>query len=226
MSRVLAILSGGLDSTVMAYYYKERADYVTGLLSFNYHQRHLNELEYAKATATRLHLPHRIIPLHHVFAYIGGSNALTRSNIKVQDGTYQEVGVGATWVPNRNAIFLSIAYAYAYENNYDTVAIGVHKGDVSDGAVYPDCSKGFISTFAAMEYVAIGNMTLEAPFVDLTKGDIVRVGMALNVPFNQTWSCYKAGEIHCGACPTCRARREAFKEAGYEDRTEYQIDQP
>ena len=129
----------------------------------------------------------------------------------------------ATVVPNRNAIMISIATGYAVDKGYDSVAVAVHGGD---HFIYPDCRPEFV--FAMGAAMRIGNVgfsspqfQVQAPFLFYTKADIVELGDSLGVPFADTWSCYKGGEIHCGACGTCVERREAFEVAGVPDPTQY-----
>jgi len=89
--------------------------------------------------------------------------------------------------------------------------------------IYPDCRPEFVDAFdqaaAAGTFV---NVHLRSPYTNITKADIVRRGKALCIDYSQTWSCYKGGEKHCGKCGTCVERREAFAEAGVEDKTEYE----
>jgi 7-cyano-7-deazaguanine synthase len=126
-----------------------------------------------------------------------------------------------TVVPNRNAIMLTIAYGIAAARGADAVAAAFHGGD---HFIYPDCRPAFVEKFAEMQNAALEGMhdiTLHAPFLNLTKADIVTAGAALGVPFAETWSCYKGGEIHCGRCGTCVERREAFHLANVQDPTDY-----
>lgn len=93
--------------------------------------------------------------------------------------------------------------------------------------IYPDCRPAFIGTFEAMQDRAVDgfghpSLHIEAPFLELTKADIVRAGHQLGVPFAETWSCYKGGDAHCGTCGTCVERREAFRLAGVDDPTTYE----
>jgi 7-cyano-7-deazaguanine synthase len=128
-----------------------------------------------------------------------------------------------TVVPNRNAIMLSVAFGVAASRGYDAVAIGVHTGD---HAIYPDCRAEFIQAFDRMERVSLGEwwrVGLMAPFVHMTKADIVTVGDDIGIPFADTWSCYEGGEVHCGRCGTCVERKEAFGLAGVPDPTVYEV---
>ena len=127
-----------------------------------------------------------------------------------------------TVVPNRNAIMLSIACALAVTREAGTVAFGAHTGD---HFIYPDCRPEFVRAFEAMVNVAVDGLAsieILAPFLAMTKSDIVTLGAELHVPFERTWSCYKGGVAHCGTCGTCFERREAFARARVADPTTYE----
>ncbi|MGW2183263.1 7-cyano-7-deazaguanine synthase QueC [Streptomyces sp. NPDC001732] len=215
------IFSGGLDSAVTAY--KLRDDGVTlSLVSFNYGQRHVKELAHAANLADQLGVSHDIVDLTSLGRILGGS-ALTDPAIEVPSGHYRAETMRSTVVPNRNAIMLEIAAGAAVAAGADAVAFGAHSGD---HAIYPDCRPEFFTFIEAS--IKAGNeghidsgFQLVAPFLELTKADIVREGARLGVPFELTWSCYEGGEVHCGACGTCVERREAFEEAGVADPTRY-----
>jgi len=221
MSKAIAIVSGGLDSVTLAYLLANQG-YKLHLLSFNYGQRHIRELEYAANCAARLDAEHDLIDLSAVTPFLTGS-ALT-DDIAVPEGHYAAPSMAATVVPNRNAMLLSVAYAVAVAERAGVVALGVHAGD---HPVYPDCRPDFIGAFSRMEYVATEGyahpgLLLLAPFVYKSKADVVRIGSELGVPFAETWSCYKGGDRHCGRCGTCVERREAFRLAEIPDPTEYE----
>jgi len=103
----------------------------------------------------------------------------------------------------------------------DAVAAAMHGGD---HFIYPDCRPGFMEAFQAMQDAALdgyAQVRLHTPYIDGSKADIVADGARHGVPFAETWSCYKGGEIHCGRCGTCVERREAFHLAGVADPTDY-----
>lgn len=221
MSLAISIVSGGLDSVVMAHLLREEG-HELHLVSFDYGQRHKKELEYSRLCATRLDAVHNVIDLTGVGAVLGGS-ALTDDSIAVPHGHYAAPSMAITIVPNRNAIFLSVAYGVAVAQNAQLVATAVHAGD---HFIYPDCRPDFITSFDAMQRVAVEgcgdpNLKLHAPFVGISKSEIVRIGARLNVPFEETWSCYEGLDVHCGQCGTCVERKEAFELAGVVDPTEY-----
>jgi 7-cyano-7-deazaguanine synthase len=129
----------------------------------------------------------------------------------------------ATVVPNRNAIMLSIATGVAVAENADLVATGVHGGD---HYIYPDCRPDFFyplneAFIAGTAGHAVNGFHLEAPFINIDKTEIAKLGAKLNVPYELTWSCYKGGNTHCGRCGTCVERIEAFTDAGVNDPTVY-----
>jgi 7-cyano-7-deazaguanine synthase len=222
----VVIVSGGMDSITLAYYLRDlHRDYDWHYLSFDYGQRHVKELSYAAEMAIKLNARHDIIPLRELTKLLAPSKSvLVNMDEKVPEGHYAEESMRATVVPNRNAIMMSIATGIAVAEEAKFVAAGMHAGD---HFIYPDCRPTFVSTFNNAMYLAnlgfwAGNII--APFIDMTKADIVREGEHLNVPWIETWSCYKGGRIHCGKCGTCNERQEAFEIAGVEDPTMYELD--
>lgn len=221
--KAIAIVSGGLDSATLAHTLKAEG-YDLHLLSFNYGQRHAKELEYAKCCAEVLGARWSLVDLSSVAPLLTGS-ALTDA-IPVPDGHYAAENMRVTVVPNRNAVMLAIAYAAAVSEQADAVAFAVHGGD---HFIYPDCRPEFVQAFDNMQRLAVQGharpgLRLLAPFLHLTKADIVRQGAALGVDYAATWSCYKGGALHCGKCGTCVERKEAFEIAGVVDPTIYQED--
>lgn len=217
----VAIVSGGMDSVTLAYLLAAQG-YELHLVSFDYGQRHRKELEFARSCAERLGARHDVVDLSAIRGLLKGS-ALT-DEIPVPEGHYAAPTMAATVVPNRNAIMLSLAYAVAVVDQASVVAIGVHAGD---HPIYPDCRPAFVVAFEHMERVATDGyarqgVSLYAPFVHVGKHDIVARGVRLQVPYEETWSCYKGGERHCGVCGTCVERREAFELAGVADPTTYE----
>jgi 7-cyano-7-deazaguanine synthase len=219
--RAIAIVSGGIDSVTLAHLLAVQ-DYELHILAFDYGQKHRKELGFARACAERLGAAFNLIDLTSLAPIIGGS-ALTEANIAVPHGHYAAPTMAITVVPNRNAIFLSLAYAAAVARNAQLVGIGVHGGD---HFIYPDCRPKFIESFESMQKLAIegfgdADLKLFAPFMGTDKTGIVRQGAKIGVPFAQTWSCYEGGTLHCGRCGTCVERKQAFAAAGVADPTEY-----
>jgi 7-cyano-7-deazaguanine synthase len=212
--KAVVVCSGGLDSTVLLYYVLQQYD--VHVLSFDYGQRHSKELDYIAALCAKLELPHEIADLTNI-------QGLLRSSLtfqgEVPEGHYAQENMSQTIVPNRNAIMLSVAYGWSLSLGADAVFIGAHAGD---HPIYPDCRKEFFTSLsAAFQLGSQSHLKLEAPFVHLSKADIVHIGRVHSVPFSQTWSCYKGGEVHCGRCGTCVERAEAFSLAKVPDPTVY-----
>ncbi|MBD3680162.1 MAG: 7-cyano-7-deazaguanine synthase QueC [Rhodobacteraceae bacterium] len=217
--KTIVICSGGLDSVSLAHMVAAE-ETLTGLVSFDYGQRHRKELDFAAACAARLGVRHDVIDLRGIGAVLTGS-ALT-DEVDVPDGHYEEETMRVTVVPNRNAIMLTIAFGIAAARGDEAVAAAVHGGD---HFIYPDCRPAFTDAFEAMQRAALdgyADIRLSVPFVHRTKADIVTEGARFGTPFSETWSCYKGGARHCGRCGTCVERREAFHLAGVEDPTEYE----
>lgn len=218
----ISLISGGLDSTVLAYKLHSMG-YDLHLLSFFYGQRHRLELERARDTASKLRAEHTVVDISSIQDLLKGS-ALT-DNVDVPHGHYAAENMKATVVPNRNAIMLSIAFGLAASEKAQFVATAVHSGDHT---IYPDCRPSFVEAYNRMIQASLASDVygveppgLFTPFLVRTKADIVVFGNALGVPWGDTYSCYEGGEIHCGACGTCFERREAFQLAGVPDPTTY-----
>lgn len=218
--KAVVLLSGGLDSaTVLAIANK---DYDCIALSFDYRQRHVSELEAAKAIARDYGVPHQIIRLDD--GVLGGS-ALTDKDIDVPD--HIESGIPVTYVPARNTVFLAHALAIAEVNASADIFIGVNAVDYSG---YPDCRPAYIEAFEKMANLATKagvegqELHIHTPLINMTKAEIIATGIELGVDYSRTVSCYQAnseGEA-CGVCDSCRYRKKGFEEAGVEDVTRYQ----
>ena len=191
-------------------------------LTFDYGQRHRIELERAAAVADHFGADHLVVRLD---ASAWGGSALTDASIDVPDahdgGDASSVGgIPVTYVPARNLIFLSVAMGVAEARGVDAVTIGVNALDYSG---YPDCRPEFISSFAATAALALkrgveGNpIEVRTPLLDLTKADIVRLGVSLGAPLELTWSCYRGDARPCGTCDACGLRAKGFAEAGVPD---------
>jgi 7-cyano-7-deazaguanine synthase len=216
----VAIVSGGMDSVTLAYLLDSEG-HDLHLLSVDYGQRHRNEIGYAERCAERLGASFEVADISAIGRLLSGS-ALT-DDLEVPHGYYAAENMAITVVPNRNAIMLSIAYGVAVARGAALVACGVHAGD---HYVYPDCRPAFVEAFDTMERLAVEGfgdpkLHLYTPFVNKTKAEIVEIGTSLGVPYEDTWSCYEGGDLHCGLCGTCNERKEAFQLAGVLDPTKY-----
>ena len=222
MRPAVVLLSGGLDSATTLAIARDDG-FACHAMSVDYGQRHHAELAAAARVATTLGASsHRI--LHLDLSQLGGS-ALTDPAIAVPtDGV--KPGIPVTYVPARNTIMLALALAWAEVLEARDIFVGVNAVDYSG---YPDCRPEYIRAFETMANLATkaaveGHpLTLHAPLIDLSKAEIVRRGAALGVEFALTVSCYQAdGEGRaCGACDSCRLRREGFAAAGLADPTRY-----
>lgn len=220
--RVVLILSGGLDSSVLLYHLRAEGRDVQAL-SFDYGQRHARELERAKRICDTTGTPHRIVKLDELATLFAGSG-LVDASVEIPPGPYAKENIRITEVPNRNMIMIAIAVTWAKTHGADGVAIAVHGGH---HALYADCTPEFVESLAVSVRLATeSSVDLVAPFARWTKTDIVRRGDALAVPFAITWSCYLGDVSHCGECGTCQERRDAFVRAGVYDPTPYTPPRP
>jgi 7-cyano-7-deazaguanine synthase len=230
------IVSGGMDSCVLAHYYAA-AGFDLHLLSFNYGQKHVKELTYAEKYIARLrgryslgenplHIRHDVIELPISRLLTDSDSALINPNRPMPHGHYSDDSMKATVVPYRNPNMLLQAATLAWGEHASVVAYAAHQGDY---AQYPDCREVFVQAFNQMIAMSSDAIKVESPFMHFTKAQIARLGASLNVPFELTWSCYEGGneglnDKHCARCGTCVERYESFKLAGIPDPTEYAAD--
>ncbi len=219
--KAVIILSGGIDSSTLLYDTASKG-YEISALTFIYGQKHEREIGSARAISNELSVSHRVVDLSALRPILSGS-ALTDPDVEIPDvpETSEHYDtLKSTIVPNRNAIFLSIAVGSAVSTGAGSVLFGAHH---SDRGVYPDCRAEFVEAFQSAERLAtdMPELRVEAPYAALDKADIVKLGAGLGVPFGLAWSCYKGGDVHCGVCSSCRERKRAFAGAGVTDPTEY-----
>ena len=214
------MLSGGLDSTVCLALAAEKAHPRERLvaLTFDYGQRHRIELERAAAVASHYGADHLVV---HLDASAWGGSALTDATVDVPDASVGDADqIPVTYVPARNLIVLSVAMGVAEARNLDGVTIGVNALDYSG---YPDCRPEFIRSFEATAALALKRgvegdpIEVRTPLLDLTKADIVRLGVSVQAPLELTWSCYRGDDRPCGTCDACALRAKGFAEAGVAD---------
>ena len=219
--RAVILVSGGLDSTTVLAMAKAQG-YECYTLTFDYGQRHRAELQAAERVSDTLgDVEHKVVHLN--LDSIGGS-ALTDTSIDVPEEETE--GIPITYVPARNTVFLSIALGWAEVLGAHDIFIGVNAVDYSG---YPDCRPEFIASFEAMANLAtrVGvegeTIRINTPLMELTKGDIIKAGVALGVDYAPTVSCYQATDdgLACGLCDSCRLRRQGFEDAAVVDPTRY-----
>ena len=219
--RAVILVSGGLDSTTVLAMAKAQG-YECYTLTFDYGQRHRAELQAAERVSDTLgDVEHKVVHLN--LDSIGGS-ALTDASIDVPEEETE--GIPITYVPARNTVFLSIALGWAEVLGAHDIFIGVNAVDYSG---YPDCRPEFIASFEAMANLAtrVGvegeTIRINTPLMELTKGDIIKAGVALGVDYAPTVSCYQATDdgLACGLCDSCRLRRQGFEDAAVVDPTRY-----
>ena len=212
----IIVLSGGMDSVTLLQEYRDR---IALAVTFDYGSNHnAREIECARAQCRIAGVEHLVIPLDFMAKYFKSS--LLEGADAIPEGDYAEGNMKSTVVPFRNGIMLAVACGLAESRGLLHVMLANHSGD---HAVYPDCRPEFIDNMSrAMGYGTFENITILAPYTDITKGDIARIGKRLGVDYSHTYSCYKGGEKHCGKCGTCVERKEAMQEAGIEDPTVYE----
>lgn len=222
MKKAVIIASGGMDSTTLLYDIS-RQGYEVFALSVNYNQRHAKELEFIKKTCKKLNISHKVVDLSILGKELLASSVLISKEIDVPEGDYKEENMKVTVVPNRNMILLSLAVGYAISVGASKVFYGAHAGDHT---IYPDCRREFVDAMKrAIRLADWQSVEVEAPYLDLDKGDIAIKGKSLGVDYSLTWSCYKGSEKACGKCGACRERLAAFQKAKMTDPLEYQNEQ-
>jgi 7-cyano-7-deazaguanine synthase len=225
MKRAVVLLSGGLDSSTAAAVARDQG-YELYAITFDYGQRHRREIDAAKAVGHALGVKDHVVIGFDLRKW--GGSALT-ADIDVP--TDRETGemaseIPVTYVPARNTIFLSFALGYAETIGADTIFIGANQVDYSG---YPDCRTEYLQAFETMANLATkagveGTMRfhIEAPLIDMTKAEIVHVGVSLGLDYGLTWSCYQGGDKPCGRCDSCKLRLAAFEAVGLRDPVQYE----
>jgi len=204
--KAVIILSGGLDSTTLLYYMLRREHSIKAM-SFNYGQRHVKELDYAKKVCKKLGVEHEVVDIRNIGKLISNSSLMGKG--KIPEGHYQAESMKSTVVPNRNMIMLSIAIGWAENMKYEAVAIANHSGD---HAIYPDCTPKFIELLdMAANVGTYQGINIYAPFTDINKNDVAMLGLGMGIDYDKdSWTCYKGLEVACGKCGSCTERKEAL----------------
>ncbi|MGC9017410.1 MAG: 7-cyano-7-deazaguanine synthase QueC [Caldimicrobium sp.] len=220
MKKELAVvlLSSGMDSAVCASVAREQ--YRLAFLHVQYGQKSAaKELKHFQKLC-EFFRPEKVLIAEAPFLKKIGGSSLTVEDLPIPED--EEGGIPSTYVPFRNGIFLSIAASWAEVISAKKIFIGVNQVDFSG---YPDCRASFIEAFN--QAIKEGTkpetqIEIEAPLLNLSKKEIVLLGVKLGTPFELTWSCYKDTEVACGRCASCKLRLKAFREAGVEDPIPYQ----
>lgn len=216
MKDSLIIVSGGMDSITLLY---DKRDDIALAVTYDYGSNHnRQELEYALYHCRILGIEQLVIPLDFFSRYFKSS--LLEGPDAIPECAYTDENMKSTVVPFRNGIMLSIACGLAETRGLHKVLIANHSGD---HAIYPDCREEFINAMShAMRSGTYENVTVSAPYTNISKTDIAKIGKRLGIDYTKTYSCYKGGIKHCGRCATCLERKEALKGAGIIDKTEYE----
>ena len=222
MMKAVCLVSGGMDSSTLAYLAKSRG-YDILALHVNYGQRtERKELACAKKIASLLGAQDFVeIDLGYFSKF--GASSLTDRRIEVDRFDPSRPSLPNTYVPFRNANLLSIATSFAEARSAEAIFIGVQALDYSG---YPDCRPQFIEAFQRVIDVGTKdhtNIELITPFIRMTKTDILREGLKLGVPYEHTWSCYRNEKRACGMCGSCYYRREAFNALKVRDPVPYEV---
>jgi 7-cyano-7-deazaguanine synthase len=220
----VVLLSGGLDSATALALARGRG-FDCAALTVVYGQRHEAEVDAARRIAEALKTSqHKVVPLD--LRWIGGS-ALT-DDIPVPKDRVDDGSIPVTYVPARNTIMLSLALGWAEVLGAHDIFVGVNAVDYSG---YPDCRPEFINAFERLANLATragvegAQLRIRAPLIEMTKAEIIRTGIKLDVDYSLTVSCYDADAEGraCGYCDSCRLRRQGFAAAGVADPTRYKM---
>ena len=226
--KALVLISGGVDSTTcLGMAVKEYGNENVIGLSIFYGQRHDKEIKAADAVCDFYKVEHITLDLSTMFQF-SDCTLLKHSEGEIPEESYAkqlEKTDGkpvSTYVPFRNGLFLSSASAIALSKGCSKIYYGAHSDDAA-GSAYPDCSDAFNNAMNTAIYEGSGKqLQIEAPFINLTKSQVVKKGLEIGVPYELTWSCYEGHDKACGKCGTCIDRKKAFELNGTEDPIEYE----
>ena len=218
MTKIVVVYSGGMDSFTLinlALY----GEHKVSAISFDYGQKHKKELSIARDFCKSNLINLEVVDISAIKPLLKGS-ALT-DEIEIPKGHYEDQTMKATVVPNRNMIMISLAIAHAISIDFEEVWYGAHTGD---HAIYPDCRPEFLESINNTSKLAnYESIAVKAPFINLTKGQILSKGLDMNLDYSQTWTCYEGKEQACGKCGSCVERLEAFSENNTRDPIQYSI---
>lgn len=222
---VIAVVSGGMDSTTMLHYIVKRSQATVALaLTFDYGQTLAREMECAKYQCGVLGIGHQIVDLKPLARTLFSGSALVGDaavpDLEAVLGDPQPI----TYVPNRNTLFVEIATAVAETIGAESVYIGIQRHDVYG---YWDTTPQWLNKLNALHALNRKNHVLvQAPFANWSKAKELEVGVQMGVDYAHTWSCYRGEELACGQCATCVERLTAFKSLGLHDPLPYAADLP
>ena len=217
-ARAVVLLSGGMDSCVCAALASR--DFDAAAVHVSYGQRtEERECRSFKGICDRLEIRDRLVVRNEALRAIGGS-ALTDENIRVPEAHALGTDIPVTYVPFRNAHFLSVAVSWAEVIGAEKVYIGAVEQDSSG---YPDCRPAYYQAFNEVVRTGTkeGRIEVVTPLIHLRKSEIVTLGLELGAPFDLTWSCYSRQDRACGVCDSCVLRVRAFQAAGARDPIPY-----
>jgi len=215
--KAVVIYSGGMDSfTLLNKVVKQGYDVYA--LTFNYGQKHVKEVEVAATVCEQLGVPHKILDISPINQLMQSSSLV--GSEAVPEGHYEAENMKSTVVPNRNMILLSLAIGYAVDIKAGKVYYGAHSGD---HAIYPDCRPEFVHAMNAVAGIAnYEHVSIETPYLNSTKGEILKDGLSMGLNYTHTWTCYNGRAKACGKCGACVERLEAFEENGAADPVAYE----
>lgn len=208
MKKAVVLLRGGVDSTVcLAKAIEKYGKENICALNIFYGQRQTKELECAQQIAYHYDVPYYTMDISNVMAY-SDSSYLTDNALKGEEET--------SLIPFRNGLLLSAAATFAMSKDIQVIVYGMKADDFE--LTYPDCHQDFVSTMQkAIDLGSGSEVTVDIPFFDMTKKEVMEEGARLGVPFELTWSCFVSNDKPCGVCSGCRNRAEAFAAIGMED---------
>ena len=220
--KAVVLLSGGTDSsTCLALAVRRHGPHDVLAVSYRYGQKHEIELAHAGTIAMHYGAEHRVVEVPDVFA--DSESTLLKGRPDGPEVSYESLpdGESPAYVPFRNGVFLSLTAAIGLGVGATELYFGAHAEDAARWA-YPDCTPEFIGSMASALFVGSGlKVRLISPLQWMTKADVVRLGAELGVPFELTVSCYAGRVPACGVCPTCRSRRDAFRQNNIHDPIPY-----
>ncbi len=215
--KAVVIFSGGMDSfTLLNKVIKEGFEVYA--LTFDYGQKQVKEVQIAKTVCESLSVPHKILDISAINQLMQSSSLIGSEDIP--EGHYESEQMKSTVVPNRNMILLSLAIAYAVDIKAGKVYYGAHSGD---HAIYPDCRPEFVHKMNEVAGIAnYEHVSIETPYLNSTKGEILKDGISMGLSYEYTWTCYNGREKACGKCGACVERLEAFADNQICDPVEYE----